>query len=503
MNNRIIDIAIQKINDVKTNNLLFLDLSGLGLTQIPESIKEVKHILDLDLSYNQLTEFPKELIEFQNLINLNIKYNNLRDIEFEYGRNYSLKYLNLSHNCLNHIPKGIWYLPALEKNFYDNNPFLKDVPLEIIEANNLAYIDYYFDSFEENDGRARLFETKLLLVGKGNTGKTSLMNILKDDKYEVIVGEEQTTQGINIDSYITTLYFPAQYPYYNKFIDSDSLYISSTIENENEIEGEEFIHISEYYNGFDLPIDYRISNEPAIEYNPSTYFEKEIKMNVWDFGGQEILYATHQFFLTQRSIYIFLWDSRSDGEQESFDYWLNTIARLGKESPVIVVMNKLDLNVKEINEEYYKDKFTNIISFIKISCLTREGIDVLKQEIDNAISDLQHIGLQLPNSWDNIRKNIKACKKDYISLLEFKNLSNLFIDTDINYITGFLHDLGDIIYFGQDYILNDIIVLDPNWLTAAIYTLINNNSIKKSKPPSISILFFLSPSPYSIHKLSP
>jgi len=29
---------------------------------------------------------------------------------------------------------------------------------------------------------------------------------------------------------------------------------------------------------------------------------EEIKFNVWDFGGQEIYHATHQFFLTKRSV---------------------------------------------------------------------------------------------------------------------------------------------------------------------------------------------------------
>ncbi len=27
--------------------------------------------------------------------------------------------------------------------------------------------------------------------------------------------------------------------------------------------------------------------------------DDEIRLNVWDFGGQEIMHATHQFFLTK------------------------------------------------------------------------------------------------------------------------------------------------------------------------------------------------------------
>jgi internalin A len=35
-----------------------------------------------------------------------------------------------------------------------------------------------------------------------------------------------------------------------------------------------------------------------------------IRLNVWDFGGQEIMHATHQFFLTKRSLYVLVIDAR-------------------------------------------------------------------------------------------------------------------------------------------------------------------------------------------------
>jgi len=38
-------------------------------------------------------------------------------------------------------------------------------------------------------------------------------------------------------------------------------------------------------------------------------FER-INVHVWDFGGQEIMHATHQFFLTRRSHYLLVIDAR-------------------------------------------------------------------------------------------------------------------------------------------------------------------------------------------------
>lgn len=52
---------------------------------------------------------------------------------------------------------------------------------------------------------------------------------------------------------------------------------------------------------------------------------QEYKLNVWDFGGQEIYHSTHQFFLTERSLYLLVWDALAEEEYGRIDYWLKTI----------------------------------------------------------------------------------------------------------------------------------------------------------------------------------
>jgi GTPase SAR1 family protein len=34
------------------------------------------------------------------------------------------------------------------------------------------------------------------------------------------------------------------------------------------------------------------------------YKDKTFRVNIWDFGGQEIYHQTHQFFLSKRSLYL-------------------------------------------------------------------------------------------------------------------------------------------------------------------------------------------------------
>ena len=54
-------------------------------------------------------------------------------------------------------------------------------------------------------------------------------------------------------------------------------------------------------------------------------------LNIWDFGGQEIMHATHQFFLTQRSLYLLVINGREGGEDADAEYWLKLIESFGGE----------------------------------------------------------------------------------------------------------------------------------------------------------------------------
>ena len=207
---------------------------------------------------------------------------------------------------------------------------------------------------------------------------------------------------------------------------------------------------------------------------------KNVKINIWDFGGQEILYATHQFFLTQRSIYILVWEPRSDNHEENFNYWLNVIQRLGKDSPIIIVMNKCDISVKNIDENKYLNEFKNIVGFFRISCITKEGVQRLTNELMREIVELNHMGDQLPMIWNQIRTELKNKKVDYISYSEFKTICKVEDDKQANYISSYLSDLGDIIYFENDLRLQNLVIINPDWLTKAIYELIHSLEVQKN-----------------------
>ena len=62
-----------------------------------------------------------------------------------------------------------------------------------------------------------------------------------------------------------------------------------------------------------------------------------VVFRTWDFGGQTEYYATHQYFLSKRSLYIVVWKI-TDGERgvNEIQQWLINIQARAPNSPVII-----------------------------------------------------------------------------------------------------------------------------------------------------------------------
>ncbi|MCZ2845345.1 MAG: hypothetical protein O2U61_02435 [Candidatus Bathyarchaeota archaeon] len=481
-----VEIALTRIQKVRENRERILDLSGLGLQELPEDVKCLTFLFELDISFNNFFLFPEEIGFLENLQFLNCSNNQLIDFNLKPGKRYFFKEIDISNNHLNYVPEDILSLGADVKIIFDNNFFTQGLPPEIAQYEDLSYISFYLDSLEKKEIPKKLFETKILLVGKGEVGKTTLQKTLEDENYRVEIGKENPTHGIDIQSTLLPLIFPAKKPYYNRFEDFEELLIWEGNESSEKLPNlsdksfndfEPFIlgHLDDetYY------LELRVAEEP-FKLDNHLYIEKNIKMNFWDFGGQEILYSTHQFFLTARSIYLLVWEPRSDTEIESFDYWLNIIRRLSNNSPVLVVMNKADIRIKQVDEESLRKRFPNILDFHHVSCLTKEGIPRLIRSIKNAVSLLPHIGDRLPHSWDEIRYKLNEMEVDYISYEDFKNICNIKEDDKVNYLSSYLNDLGDIIHFQKDFPLKNLVIINPHWLTEAIYVLIHSLKVQRN-----------------------
>lgn len=281
-----------------------------------------------------------------------------------------------------------------------------------------SILDYYYRTRE---GEKRpLNEAKLILVGYGAVGKTSLVNRLLHHKFDK---DSPQTQGIQI-------------------------------------------------------------TEWPIQLNGT----EDVRLNIWDFGGQEIMYATHQFFLTQRSLYILVLNGRQGHEDADAEYWLNLIESFGEDSPVIVVLNKIKACSFDLNRRGLRQKFVNIADFIETDCEDGHNLDKLRQVIESETDKLEHLRDSFPASWFDIKDQLATMKKqlgtNYISFEQYRTLCRNQGETDPqsqDSLAFALHTLGIILNYKNDLRLSDTHVLNPHWVTQGIYTLLTSSTLAQQQ----------------------
>ena len=407
------------------------------LTALPKSIGRLTQLRDLWLWGNQLTTLPERLGRLTLLQILYLHSNRLTVLPEWLGQLTQLRELWLWENQLTALPEGLRQLRRLKELYLHDNPEL-GLPPEILghtyidvltdqgqPAAPQAILDYYFRTRVEP--LRRLNEAKMLIVGQGGVGKTSLVHYLVYNKK--CDPDELPTEGINID---------------------------------------------------DWPVSGKKGADGKAE---------EVNVHIWDFGGQEIMHATHQFFLTRRSLYLLVIDARAGEKESNIHYWLKIIGSYGGDSPVLVVINKSDHHPHELNETALEREYPNIRGFVQTSCETGEGIAELRREIGKQIRRLPNVFDELPQSYFEVKEELEqeAQKQNYIPIEDYHRICKrrkVSKRKDQEQLIRFLHDLGIVLNF-QDpedpYCRDDPFVLNPEWVTEGVYAIVNDKPLKAQK----------------------
>jgi internalin A len=422
----------------RLTNLFHLSLSYNRLTSVPAEFTQLTKLVNLYLNGNQLTSVPVEITQLTKLVNLYLNSNQLTSVPVEITQLTKLVNLYLDSNQLTSVPVEITRLTNLTRLNLNGNQ-LTNVPAELSRLMNLTYLDLRLNPLpippealrNPEDVKAifaalagletgeRLNEAKLLVVGDGKVGKSSVVERLISDTFDP---NKQTTLGVEINDEMQIL--------------------------QSEVQGKD---------------------EP-------------IKLNIWDFGGQEIQHSTHQFFLTTRSLYLLVIDARKGDQLSNIEYWLKLIESFAGDSPIIIVINQLDqlrgqrplnLDRKALQEKY------NIRDFVEASCASGEGIAMLKAAIAREAETLKHIRDIWPREWLAIKKRLKEMHADYIPVEKYFEIcgEEELNDDDLRRsLLDMLHVLGTVIRFP-----GDTQVLNPRWVTQGVYALLTSPELVKAQ----------------------
>ncbi|XP_035824903.1 probable serine/threonine-protein kinase pats1 [Aplysia californica] len=219
---------------------------------------------------------PPVIFLLTSLETLHLDFQAITAVPVHMCRLQNLKLLSVCNNpLLESLPGSLGHLPSLKTLKLVSNPSLRTPPHEVVSRGFMsikAYLKRLAGGFTE------CRRTKLMFVGLGGAGKTSLLRALMSGKKKTAgTSAEDITDGIQIQPW--------------------------TVRTSDDI---------------------------------------EVTYSTWDFAGQTLYYNTHQFFLSKRAVYLLLWSTRQGFEHAGLEFWLSSVASHAPKTPIFVVGTHCD-----------------------------------------------------------------------------------------------------------------------------------------------------------------
>ncbi len=459
---------------------LFLNFNQLST--LPAEICQLTQLQSLHLIGNQLSTLPAEICQLTQLQSLQLQNNQLSTLPTEIGQLSQLQSLQLVSNQLSTLPAEIVQLTQLQSLSLYNNQ-LSTLPAEIGQLTKLQSLDLNFNQLSTlpaEIGQLTQLQSLHLIRNQLSTLPAEIRQLPNLKTLELGGNPVPIPPGILASGDVNEIldfYFRVQDPaeteplYEAKFLIVGEGGVGKTsLAKKIETETYELQSDEKSTQGIDV-----------IRWDFPLPDAQNFRVNIWDFGGQEIYHQTHQFFLTERSLYALVTDTRQ--ENTDFYWWLKVVELLSGNSPVLIVKNEKQDRQCPVNERQWRGEFTNLKEVLATNLATNRGLPDIKDAIQLYISRLPHVGSPLPKLWVRVRSALENDARNYITVQEYCQLCRLNQLTDrqdMLMLSRYLHDLGVCLHFQDDSTLKHWVILKPEWGTTAVYQVLDNETVKKN-----------------------
>ncbi len=493
-----------------------LDLSDLGLTDLPREILACAHVRSLDLYTNSLTTIPPEITGFTRLERLDVSHNPIRKLPDGIDRLRSLKRLDIEFTRISALPRTLRDLPELVQLRVGSEELRDITVVQELEALRALWCVALAPGHALPDLEALQSLTRLHLSGitleeippwVGRLRRLVVLELPANGLREVspAIAALDNLEGLNL-SHNPIDDLPVEMGALSRLLvlgvegcpltrlppeiveqgsDAVLAYLRDQAQSGTRqwvskllvvgqggvgktsllraLRGETFQKDEATTHGIDV--------RPLQIPHPT---EKDVTMDLsaWDFGGQEIYHATHQFFLTNRSLFLLVWNARHGHEQGRLYYWLDTIRARAPASPILLVATHVDERSADLPLSDIRQRYPQVVDQYIVSNKTADGIETLRQAIRAEAAKLPLMGERWPKTWLAAAQAVRARAQADTHITPQKlwaTMKQSGVAEDRHKILAtWQHELGDILFFQDNPALDDIVLLDPQWATKAI-----------------------------------
>ncbi|AFM05521.1 Leucine Rich Repeat (LRR)-containing protein [Bernardetia litoralis DSM 6794] len=436
--------ALSNLTQLEDLRLNYNRIYDISFLSSLSNLTNLKNLKTLDLSLNEISDISF-LSELKNLRNLYLSYNQVLNISALVKLDKLIK-IHIDYNQIS-SKEGIKEIVENEnlRELYLYGNFIPYLPKELIGTHSRSNCLQDLRNYYQNQDFVPNKEIKVVILGNGMVGKSTLLN---------------------------------------RFLNPDDDWSKTKIKIEDRTEG------------------------IVIKENIPFYLEddKEIRLNIWDFGGQEVYHGTHRLFLNKDAVYIIVWTLETDEQKEEIrqdlNYWLDYAQDLAIDSPIILVHSQCE-KVKDEDQEKireqkmlgWNEKYKNNIveEYLPFSAKEKIGVEELNKAIRKAIKDKlsDRVETKIPKKWSDLRDDLRKLrekeedKKNEISKEDYlKECANYEIEeSEAETILTFLHRTGFLYYYTE---LSKNIILNQTWAIEAIYEALKPSGLVKDKNGKIS-----------------
>ncbi len=411
-----------------------LGLNGNQLTALPDGLGRIAALHRLELGGNRLTALPEDLDRLTLLRRLDLGDNQLTALPEWIGRLTALTELDLRGNQLTTLPDSIGWLTALSHlDLRDNR--LTSLPDGLGWVSALAMLDL--------DGNRRLSSPPPEVAAQGMNAVQGFLQGRARSSVELwrskvlIVGEATVGK--------TSL--------------------------AKQLFGEAFDPDERQTHGLRVrPMPLPHPDRPGVT----------MDLDVWDFGGQLEYRATQRFYLTNRSLFLLVWNSRARAADGKITAWLDTITARAPDAPILIVATHGDEHSPATLPHNLTERYRAIVAIHTVDSRTGSGIDVLRAAIIHHAAALPLMGARWPTDWDQAGHALDQLPGLTTTTHHaFTAMAEVGVTDPAaqQAIARTLHDLGQIAYFTDFPDLATRIILSPQWLDERIAQAIDSEAV--------------------------